>query len=271
MKLSELKRKLAEVGVDSPHAEAKMIFDALGTASPLPDPDTEAVGITPAQMTDILARRGAGEPLQYILGVAWFYRESYLVSPACLIPRSDTEHLVEYAIAHLPKQARFLDMCTGSGCVAISILANRPDLTAVAVDISPDALEIAKQNALRNGVADRITFLLRDAFTYLPETPFDGFFSNPPYIEREVVPTLAKEVQREPHSALDGGVDGLDFYRHFCKNLSYYIYKEGICGMEIGYNQADALKSLANAQGLNCKIQKDYGGLDRLAILSFPK
>ena len=268
MKLSDLAKRLADAGAESPMSEARMVFDALGQPTLSPDPDTEAAGISLLRVEEILRRRADGEPIQYILGVAWFYRESYLVSPACLIPRSDTEHLVEYAISHLPKNGRFLDMCTGSGCVAISILANRCDLTALAIDHSEAALAIAKENAMRNGVADRITFLLADAFSYLPSAPFDGFFSNPPYIQSAVVPTLAREVQREPHSALDGGEDGLCFYRHFCKNLSYYIYKEGICGMEIGYDQGEAIKTLASQFGLGCTVKQDFGGCDRLAILS---
>ena len=266
IKLSELKEKLRAAGAEYPEAEAKMILDALCPAVPC-TPFGEA-DIDENKLSEILKGRAEGQPIQYLLGVAWFYNECYEVSPACLIPRSDTEHLVEYAIRHLPKNAHFLDMCTGSGCVAISILANRPDCTAVAIDNSPAALEIAKRNAKRNGVADRITFLLEDGLSYLPKQPFNGFFSNPPYIEKKVIPTLSREVQKEPLSALDGGEDGLNFYRYFCSHLSYYIYKEGICALEIGYDQGEALSALARENNLSLTIAKDFGGCDRLAILS---
>lgn len=268
MKRSEVIRRLKAIGVESPEAEAGMLFDALDKGD-LPVYADGELDIDEAKLEDVFHRRAAGEPMQYILGVAWFWRECYEVSPDCLIPRSDTEHLVEYAVKHLPKGARFLDMCTGSGCVAISILASRPDLTAVAVDNSPKALDIAQRNALRNNVAERVTFLLADALSYLPDQPFDGFFSNPPYIEKRVIPTLAQEVLHEPLSALDGGQDGLDFYRYFCKHLSYYIYKEGICAFEIGYDQGQALQALSRENGLSCHILKDYGGCDRVAAVGF--
>ena len=266
IKLSELKEKLRAAGAEYPEAEAKMVLDVL-SPSFVSTPFVEA-DVDEKKLKDILKGRAEGQPIQYLLGVAWFYNECYEVSPACLIPRSDTEHLVEYAIRHLPKNAHFLDMCTGSGCVAISILANRPDCTAVAIDNSPAALEIAKRNAKRNGVADRITFLLEDGLSYLPKQPFNGFFSNPPYIEKKVIPTLSREVQKEPLSALDGGEDGLNFYRYFCSHLSYYIYKEGICALEIGYDQGEALSALARKNNLSLTIAKDFGGCDRLAILS---
>ncbi|MBO5790499.1 MAG: peptide chain release factor N(5)-glutamine methyltransferase, partial [Clostridia bacterium] len=191
----------------------------------------------------------------------------YEVSEACLIPRADTEHLVEYAINHLPPNAYFADLCTGSGCVAISVLKSRADCKAIAVDLSKDALEVAKRNAKNLGVKDRLTFLEADALSYIPQTPFDAVLSNPPYIKRDVVPTLDREVQKEPSMALDGGEDGLDFYRAFCKNSSLYIYKGGFMAFEIGYDQREALELLAKENNLQITTYKDYGGLDRLAVL----
>lgn len=268
MKRSEVAARLAALGIENAEGEARMIFDALGQTDNSLDPDSDRLGIDPHRLAEVIFRRGQHQPLQYLLGVAWFWREEYEVSPACLIPRSDTECLVEYAIRSLPQNACFIDMCTGSGCVAISVLASRPDCRCYAIDNSPATLEIAKRNAERNGVAHRVTFLLEDAFGFIPKEKCNGFFSNPPYIQKNVIPTLSREVLCEPVSALDGGDDGLDFYRHFCKNIRQYIYNEGICAFEIGYDQGEALISLAEANGLSCRIQKDLGGCDRLAILT---
>ena len=267
MTLSEVAAALAQGGIENAAGEARMIFDAWGAPFLSPDPQSDQVGIDQEKLAQAIARRCQHEPLQYILGVAWFYRECYEVSPACLIPRSDTECLVDYAIHHLPPNAHFLDMCTGSGCVAISVLCSRPDCTATALDISPEALALAKRNARRNGVLDRMTFLLADALSYTPDTPFDAMLSNHPYIAHDIISTLSTEVQAEPKLALDGGEDGLDFYRHFCKNIFLYIYKEGFCSFEIGFDQGEALKMLSATHDLDCKIIRDFGGCDRVAII----
>ena len=269
MKRSELAALLADCGAEYPDAEARMCFDALASSSlpPLPDPDSADAGIADEALYAIAEGRKQRKPIQYLLGKAWFYRECYEVSEACLIPRADTEHLVEYAIKHLPKNAFFADLCTGSGCVAISVLCARPDCKAIAVDLSRDALAVAKRNARSHKVEDRLSFIETDALTYIPQKPFDAILSNPPYIKREVVPTLEKEVLFEPTMALDGGKDGLDFYRAFCKNSSLYIYKGGFMALEIGFDQKEAIEALAKEQNLHCSIYKDYGGLDRLAVL----
>ena len=215
-----------------------------------------------------LARRLAQYPLQYILGKWWFYRECYEVSPACLVPRSDTELLVEEAIRRLPPSAHFLDLCTGSGCVAISTLANRPDLTACAVDLFEETLALAARNAARNGVADRIT--LERADVLLPPTVptrFDAILSNPPYIPNAVVPTLQREVQYEPAAALCGGTDGLDFYRSILKNWQTVLKKDGFLLLEIGYDQANALRALAAQYGRSATVMRDLGGNDRVVLL----
>ena len=131
-------------------------------------------------------RRITHEPLQYILGEWGFWRETYEVSPDCLVPRPDTEHLVERAISLLPTGARFLDLCTGSGCVAISTLCSRPDTTACALDLFPRTLALAERNALRNGVADRVTFQLADVLKTPPSMgQFDAILSNPPYMRAD--------------------------------------------------------------------------------------
>lgn len=212
-------------------------------------------------------------PLAYVIGEWYFYDETYKVSPACLIPRPDTEHLVDRAIKLLPKNGRFADLCTGSGCIAISTLAHRPDAKGYAVDISADALEIAKYNAEANGVSDRLTFSLADVLNgelSFENEPLDMIISNPPYIETETVTTLEPEVQHEPKLALDGGADGLDFYRALIEKCPSHIKDGGILMFEIGYNQGRALVDLTESAGGRvgkAQIFKDYGGNDRVAVI----
>lgn len=214
---------------------------------------------------DALYRLECGEPFAYIIGEWYFYNETYKVSPDCLIPRPETEHLVEWLIKNLQVNARFADLCTGSGCIAISTLVHRKDLTAVAVDISDKALKIAKENASSNGVSDRISFVSADVLSgdALADGSFDVIVSNPPYIKSDVIDTLSPQVKCEPRLALDGGDDGLDFYRVLFDRYKKNVKSGGSIICEIGYDQGDALKRL-----FDCQIMKDYSGNDRIALLN---
>ena len=204
------------------------------------------------------------EPLAYILGEWYFYDEIYLLNKHTLIPRSDTEILVEQAIKHIPKNGEFIDLCTGSGCVAISVLAHRPDLKAVAVDISKEALEMAAKNAVLNGVADRIDFIRADILdeSFILDKKYDALTSNPPYINSSVVPTLEPELAYEPHIALDGGEDGLTFYKRIYDLCPALITNSAPVLLEIGYDQADALRNIFGTG----TIIKDYGGQNRVFL-----
>jgi len=207
-------------------------------------------------------------PLQYILGEWDFWRECYEVSEHCLVPRPDTEHLVEQAIARLPRGAKFLDLCTGSGCVAISTLASRPDTQAVAVDLFEETLALATRNAVRNGVEARLEFRLADVLAGCEEEGvYDAILSNPPYIRNEVVATLSEEVRHEPAAALCGGEDGLDFYRAILTKWKKALKRGGFFLLEIGFDQAEDLKKLADAHGLGATVFRDYGGNDRVVLL----
>lgn len=206
-----------------------------------------------------------GEPFAYVIGEWYFYDETYRVSPDCLIPRPETEHLVEWLIRNLPQNGAFLDLCTGSGCIAISTLAHRKDLTALAVDISEKALEIAKQNAVLNGVSDRISFIQADVLNadFLGDRKFDVIVSNPPYIRSDVIDTLSVQVKNEPRIALDGGSDGLDFYRVIFGKYTNNVKTNGAVICEIGYDQGPVLNDL-----FGCTIMKDYSDNDRIALLN---
>ena len=261
MTLQEATARLREVGIENADWEARQLFCHFGGLRPSDligtDPDVSA----PA-LTDAIRRRIAREPLQYILGEVGFYRESYLVTPACLIPRPDTELLVEEAIRRLPPQGTFADFCTGSGCIAISVLCARTDLTADAYDISEDALALARKNAERNGVADRIRFHACDILTTPPTAAWDAILSNPPYIPTETVDTLLPELSHEPRIALDGGPDGMDFYRAILGGTSAPLYL-----FEIGYDQKEAIEALASVHGYPVEVLTDLGGNPRCAVI----
>ena len=224
-------------------------------------------------LEDAILRRLAHEPLQYILGEWAFYRQTYEVTPDCLIPRSDTEILVETAIRFLPIGARFADLCTGSGCIAISTLAERPDTRAVALEKFPKTLELAGRNAEKNKVAARFCGILDDVLTeptkILEHAPFDAILSNPPYIPSSDIPALSAEVHKEPPAALDGGEDGLLFYRAILEHYSPLLKADGFFLFEIGFDQANDLTSLGKAHNFaHVHVICDLGGRDRVVYLS---
>lgn len=257
-------------GIDSPEWEATLLlekFCQVSRSALLTEPDTEYA--SPA-LESALLRRLSHEPLQYILGEWMFYRQTYFVSPGCLIPRADTEVVVEEAVKRLPCGAYFADLCTGSGCIGISTLAERPDTHALGVDLSADALELAQRNAVRNGVADRFRLLRADLLSEtLPDIGYpDAILANPPYIRTEVVQTLSPEVLCEPRMALDGGRDGLVFYRALLRLAAHALAPGGFCLFEIGYDQAAELCTLASGAGFSCTVRQDYGGQDRVAYLT---
>lgn len=258
--------RLSAAGIEDADVEARLLLSHFTGESPAaifasPDRDFDLPALEAA-----VERRCAREPLAYILGEAAFMDERYEVSPDCLIPRSDTERLCELAAERLPPNACFADLCTGSGCVAISLLCRRPDCTAVAYDISAAAIAVAERNAEKNGVKDRISFHTADLLSLdTLGTRFFAILSNPPYIKSGVIPTLSPEVAHEPRLALDGGTDGLIFYRHFLSHFGKDLADGGFFLFEIGFDQGDALVTLAENAGFSAKIHKDYGKNDRIA------
>ena len=222
-------------------------------------------------LEDAVRRRCEHYPIQYLVGEWQFCTETYVVTPDCLIPRMDTEILLEAADELLPENGRFIDLCTGSGCIAISLLAARQDGRGAAVELYPNTLALAKKNAERNGVADRLAFHLADVLAprFMDNLgTFDLILSNPPYIPTHVVDGLSVEVKNEPRAALDGGEDGLNFYRVLISDYPKYLTENGKMIFEIGYDQATSLKALAESAGLSCTIRKDLCGNDRVAVLT---
>jgi len=222
----------------------------------------------------LIERRMAGEPTQYLTGVREFYNRSFKVDARVLIPRPETELLVEAALHLLPKDApgRALDVCTGSGCIAISLAAERPQATVLATDLSPDACALARENAQALGVAGRVTVLEGDLFAPVPAAErFDVVVSNPPYIASAEIPTLSAEVRREPKLALDGGADGLVAIRRVVEGARRFLRPGGLLAMEIGETQGPAVKALLQAAGYaDARVEKDLERRDRLAFGTQP-
>ena len=253
---------LAKADIPTPQADARLLlahFFGVDAANILAHPERDYTGDA---FSDAVSRRVRRIPLQHILGTADFFGMRFFVSPDCLIPRPDTEILVEEACRLLPEGAHFADLCTGSGCIALSVLAHRPDTTALAVDVSPAALALARKNADALGLSDRITFLEADVLS--SDIPLPAhILSNPPYIQSEVIQTLAPEIAHEPALALDGGEDGLLFYRDMLARFSPALFL-----FEIGFDQKDAITALGEERGYAVRVIRDLGGCDRVAILT---
>ena len=270
MKYQDIVDKIRQISPDEYEIEAKILiehFTKQRISHYLFNKDED---IDCYELECAIKEREKHVPLQYIIGKWEFYRQTYIVDENCLIPRSDTEILVEKAIEILPSNAHFVDLCTGSGCIAVSILDERKDTSGIMVDKFPKTLDLACRNAKLNGVENRVTAMLFDVLNEennLCKMEFDAIISNPPYIRPEVIETLSDEVKHEPYAALYGGDDGLIFYNKIIKDYAKFLKKEGIMLFEIGYDQADYLKRIAEDNNFICIIFKDYGGNDRVALL----
>lgn len=211
-----------------------------------------------------------GVPLQHITHSQEFMKMNFYVNENVLIPRPDTEILVEEVIniAKKTNAKKILDLCTGSGAIAISLAKYIENSQITAVDISEEALRIAKLNAINNNVEDKITFVKSDLFENIVKEKYDIIVSNPPYIKKDFMKKLDKEVQQEPYIALDGGYDGLDFYRKIISEGYQYLKFKGYLCMEIGYDQKqevfDIIKSQEKYSNTYSKI--DLGGNDRIVV-----
>ncbi len=219
------------------------------------------------KLENAVERRLCREPLQYIIGEWEFFGLRMFCGRGCLIPRPETEMLAEIAIKNLPRGATLLDLCTGSGCISVAVLNNRPDVKAVAVDISADALKYAKKNAEYHGVSDRIKLVNADIYDYKPDFFPNIIVSNPPYIKTVDMETLSCEVQHEPYIALDGGHDGLDFYKLIAKNFAArYLADGGTVAVEVGYDIGEEVAAIFRSQKFTSTLLRDMYEVERVCF-----
>lgn len=261
--------KLQQARIECYQFETKVLMEHLESQLS-DDPNTQLEDIDLQFYFAMLEKRCAGYPLQYLIGEWDFFSLTFAVGEGVLIPRADTEILVEKVLEKIKhkKNPIVIDLCSGSGCIAIAIAKNRPDATLYAVELSDLALVYLKENIAThapNQVQLIQADVLQNPHSELPMA--DVIVSNPPYIQADVVPTLEKEVKHEPVMALQGGEDGLVFYRHIAQAYHTLLKKEGLLAFEIGYDQKQSVTTILNQNGYN-KITciQDYGKHDRVVL-----
>ncbi|KXF79396.1 protein-(glutamine-N5) methyltransferase, release factor-specific [Paramesorhizobium deserti] len=270
------RKVLREAGIATPEIDARLLVEwATGTTrlDALSRPEriipSDAVGT----LDRAIERRLKGEPVYRIMGERSFYGLGFRLSPETLEPRPDTETLVDLVLPFLKQRvaengvADVIDLGTGTGAIAIALLSQLEGLRAVGVDIAPGALAIARENALAAGVSRRFAALRSDWFAAVTGK-FDLIVSNPPYIPRHVIATLDREVrEHDPLLALDGGEDGLDFYKALASGSGYHLYEGGAVGVEIGAGQLPDVESIFAKHGFRLiEISRDLSGHERALL-----
>lgn len=265
MTVNEAANALSAAGISSALREARMLAEHI---CGIPDYRLPLVGDDELgdEYGRAVYRRASREPLQYIIGKWWFYGREFFVNENCLIPRPETEMLVDIAKSRLAG-GRLLDLCTGSGCVALSILAELPEATAVAVDISHEALAVARRNCEALHLSSRCEFLEADV-TVPPviSEKFDVITANPPYIAADDMPLLEPELSYEPPIALTDGKDGLSVVGGIIRNYAALLADDGVMAIEIGADEGDAATALAKDAGLSASVMNDLSGKCRVLV-----
>ena len=263
--LEKTKKQFADAGIDESDAEWIYSLVLEINRSQL-SVERKVKAYQSKRIAEIVEKRLTGRPLWYIMGDTDFYGCNIKVDERALIPRPETEILADIVVRTAEEGNKILDLCTGSGCIAVAVAKARDDITVTASDISEEAISLAKENAKRNG-AD-VDFIVSDLFTKV-RGRFDIIVCNPPYIESGEIPKLQREVrEHEPKIALDGGIDGLDFYRRIAKDVKSYLVKGGMLIMECGEGQANDIIQLFPRRDF-AMVQKDLSGVDRFVKIAF--
>ena len=261
-------------GIPDPETDSALLLSFLTGQAPLSlrlDSDTELSAEILESFSEMAERRLAREPLQYITGEAPFFGRVFQVDSRVLIPRPETEELCAWALETLPvsDSCRVLDLCCGSGCIGLTLAAERPSLQVTLSDSSRDALDVAAANAARYSL--QVSLRCGDLAEGLPPASFDCVVSNPPYIPSAECGVLQPEVLREPSLALDGGADGMDFYRRISDECLRILRPDGILLLELGYGESDAVSSLLAAAGFTgITVRKDFSGIARMMLAVSP-
>ena len=261
-------------GIPDPENDAALLLTHLTGRPSLElrlDADSETDPAVMAAYQDFVQKRLKRIPLQYLLGEASFFRRVFRVDPRVLIPRPETELLCEWAlevIRDMPSP-QVLDLCCGSGCIGLTIKAERSDAVVTLSDISADALNVAAANAARLSID--VSVCQSDLLEAFPRSSFDLIISNPPYIPSAECDRLQPEVMREPRLALDGGTDGCNIYRRIIRTAGYALVAGGKLLMELGIHESGVISSYLSAYGYSgTEIRKDYAGIDRMILAVFP-
>ena len=262
--LAAASARLKAAGSDTPTLDARLLLQAatgLTREDLIMGPDRPLTAAQRAAFDSFLARRERHEPVSRILGEREFYGRVFKVTPATLDPRPDTETIIDVALPLMPVGARLLDLGTGTGAIAVTLLAERPHASGVATDLSPQALAVALENASRLGVADRLALLEGNWFAPVSGA-FDIILSNPPYIPTGEIAGLAPDVRNfDPALALSGGTDGLDPYRIIASGAAAHLGESGHVLVEIGAGQAADVEAIFAAEGFLLAVRRhDLGG-----------
>jgi len=261
--------RLKEAGVPEYQLDARLLLESVCQTdynTLLVHGDRTVTQEEEKKYNEFIDKRCLRIPLAYIVGHQEFMGIDFKVNENVLVPNQDTETLAEEALRELSDGMRFMDLCTGSGCIALSILNYTNDTSCVMTDISDKAIEVATSNSISLGFAERARIIKTDLFPKDNIEKFDMIVSNPPYIRTDVIDTLPPEVKSgEPYIALNGGDDGLIFYRRIIDNAGKWLYKSGWLLMEIGYDQGEAVSKLMNDAGYHdVEVIKDLGDNDRV-------
>ncbi len=260
----EIIATLIQAAIPSPRLETNIILKFFAPNYPLITPEEKE------KIAEALRRRQNHEPLDKIIGKKEFYKSTFKVSCNVLSPRPDTEVLVENALKLIEDNKSYciLDLGTGTGCILLSIIKERPYCQGIGVDISLKAIKIAEENAREIGITKAVRFINKD-WNNLVLSNVDMVVSNPPYISKAEIENLSKDVKDyDPLLALDGGEDGLQCYRDIARKTSDFLKDKGYILLEVGYNQAEAVKNIFIKQGFKfIAVKKDLGGIDRCVIL----